>query len=63
MIEYHNMKEKVIMKKIFDRHAIREYWQRAYQSVHNKISRGAEYIKRMTPWARGEYWRQKDQKK
>jgi hypothetical protein len=49
------------MKKIFDRHKIHEYWQRACHSVHNKIARGAELISRMLPWGRGDHWRRKDQ--
>lgn len=51
------------MKKIFDRHAIREYWQKMYNSAHNKISRGAEFINKIIPWGRGDTWRRKENKK
>jgi hypothetical protein len=63
MILYHILQRRIAMKKIFDRHKIKEYWQRVYQSTHNKISRGASYISAIIPWARGEYWRKKDEKK
>jgi hypothetical protein len=51
------------MKKIFDRHVIREYWQHAMHSVHKKMARGAELITRLIPWGRGDHWRRKEDKK
>jgi hypothetical protein len=52
------------MKKFFDRHQMREYWQRMYQSAHNKISRGAEFLRNMIPTGRGAHGRRdKDHKK
>lgn len=51
------------MKKFFDRHKMREYLQNMYHSAHNKISRGAEFIRNMVPWGRGENWRRKEHKK
>lgn len=52
------------MKRIFDRHKMREYLQNMYHSAHNKISRGAEFIRNMVPWGRGGYGtRDKNHKK
>ena len=52
------------MKRIFDRHKIREYWQTMYHSVHSKLSRGAEYLRNMMPMDRGAHGRRdKDHKK
>ncbi len=36
---------------------VREYWKSCMSSAHNKISRGAEYLSKMRPHAKGENWR------
>jgi hypothetical protein len=51
------------MKKNFDGHILRTYWERLMHSVHNKLNRGAEAITRMMHWARGNEWRRKEHKK
>lgn len=42
---------------------IRTYWKSAMASTHNKISRGAEYLAKMMPFARNENWRNQGPKK
>lgn len=40
-----------------------DYWRELMHSKHKKMTRGAEYLARMFPWARGESWRRRDKKK
>lgn len=42
---------------------IRTYWKTAMASTHDKLSRGAEYISRIIPYARKENWRRQGPKK
>ncbi|MCL4229774.1 hypothetical protein KJZ61_03775 [Candidatus Dependentiae bacterium] len=36
---------------------MRQAWQSLYDSTKRKMSRGAQFIARMIPWARNENWR------
>lgn len=41
---------------------MREYWNNSMQSMKRQMSRGAQNIFRMMPWARNESWRRNDKK-
>jgi len=36
---------------------VKSSWRKAMRSIHNKISRGAEYLFKMIPYGRNEGWR------
>lgn len=40
-----------------ERHREKDHWRSIMDSVHVRISRGAENIKKMIPWAKGDNWR------
>lgn len=53
--------EKLPFKKF--RHKMSDYWRNLMHSKRLKMQLGAQYMSRMFPWARGEYWRGRKEKK
>lgn len=45
------------------RHKMRDYWRAVMSSSRVKMQLGAQHLARMFPWARGEYWRGRKEKK
>ncbi len=52
---------KKMLKKA--RHQLSDYWSRMMSSTRVKMNLGAQYLRKMIPWAHGEEWRGRREKK